>query len=273
MLKLIKDSFGITNKYIILATPLILFSLLSSLYLLFSINGSKIGLAIAAVLFVLMFGAFLSGWLYMTTRCVKNSEDEDINGLIKEFPAGVGEYFLPTLCMVVISFILGLLLFILSMIIGVKAIGDPQIPQTAFSASMNSVGAMKKFAASLTNEQLIKVNLWNLLLFCTMALNYFLVIFYAPAIFMKNKNPFIAFGIALRDLFSRKFFKNILLYIFVSIIYLVLSALVAIFGGNVFMHFVFTLVNFYFIVFAAVLIFNYYYINFIKIGGNVDKTV
>ena len=65
MLSIIKQSFDFTNKYIILATPLILFSLLSSLYILFSIGGNLISLIFAMVLFTLMLGAFLSGWFFM----------------------------------------------------------------------------------------------------------------------------------------------------------------------------------------------------------------
>lgn len=273
MLKLIKESFKITNKYIILATPLILFSLISSLYLLFSAGGTKISLMISAVLFFLMFGAFLSGWLYMTKRCVQSPQDEDVNQLIKEFPAGVGEYFLPTLGLIIISFIVSVLFFIISIFLGIKFIGDPHISQSLLSNSLGSVEAMKKFAMSLTDEQLVKINLWNLLMFSAVSFSYFLIIFYAPAMFMKNKNPFFALGLALKDLFSRKFLKNVLLFIFVSVIYLIFSMLIAILGGNIILHFIFTLANFYFIVFAAVLIFSYYYKNFVQIGGNVDETV
>lgn len=273
MFKLIKESFCLTNKYIVLATPLILFSLISSLYILFSMRGNKIGLIISIILFFLMLGAFLSGWLYMITRCVKNSFAEDANQLIKEFPTGVGEYFLPALGMIATSFLLCLGLFIISILIGVKFIGDPQISQTAVSNSLSSIEAMRKFALSLTDEQLVKINLWNILMFGSMSLSYFLIMFYAPAMFMKNKNPIFAFGHSIKDLFSRKFFKNALLYIFISAVYLILSIFIAIWGENIIMHFIFTLTHFYFVVFAAVLIFNYYYKNFVRIGGNIDETV
>lgn len=65
MLNCIKESFNLTNKYIILATPLILFSLLSSLYILFSLGGNLVSLLIALVLFILMLAAFISGWSFM----------------------------------------------------------------------------------------------------------------------------------------------------------------------------------------------------------------
>ena len=50
----IKKIFNLTNKYIILATPLILFSLLSNLYALFSANGRIINLIFALLLLILM---------------------------------------------------------------------------------------------------------------------------------------------------------------------------------------------------------------------------
>jgi len=49
--------------------------------------------------------------------------------------------------------------------------------------------------------------------------------------------------------------------------------LTTIFGLNVITHFIFTLINFYYMVFIAVLVFNYYYVNFVKIGGKLDERV
>ena len=95
MLNYLKRSFGLTNKYIILATPLILFSLLSSLYILFSFRGDLINMLTALVLFIFMLAAFLSGWAYMLRIAVSAPVKDEPNALIKEFPSGVGEYFLP----------------------------------------------------------------------------------------------------------------------------------------------------------------------------------
>ena len=89
MLNCLKESFKLTNKYIILATPLILFSLLSSLYILFSLGGNLISLIIAFILFTLMLSAFLSGWFFMIRECIKKTDNEDPNALIKFFPEGV----------------------------------------------------------------------------------------------------------------------------------------------------------------------------------------
>ena len=102
----IKNSFNHTNKYIILATPLILFSLLSSLYLAFTAGSGKLlNMLIAIILFFLMFTAFIAGWFNMITVSLKNPDRENVNSLMSEFPAGVGEYMLPMMGFSVVIFI------------------------------------------------------------------------------------------------------------------------------------------------------------------------
>ena len=273
MFDILKDSLGITNKYIVLATPLILFSLLSTLYLIFTSGGTVLGMIFAAVLFFLMLCAFLSGWFYMTAECVKGFEDKESNNLIKLFTAGVGEYFLPVIAFFVISLFIGALFSVISTYIGVKFIGNPNISAQALSSALVSVDAMKNFLMSLSTEQLIKINLWNLLLFLTAGFVYFDIIFYPSALFYKTKNPIKAYWYSQKDLFSRHFIKNVGLYVFLFVLYFILSIFAALSGKNIVLHFIFTLANFYFMVYAAVLVFNYYFSNYMKIGSKVDEVV
>lgn len=273
MLNSLKKSFGLTNKYIILATPLILFSLISSLYILFSLGGNLLSLIIAFSLFVLMLAAFLSGWFYMIKSCVQEPENDDVNALIKEFPAGVGEYFLPILGLVFIIFLLSALMLLGSYIAGMKLIGNIGINSASMSAALQSTVALKSFLMSLSDEQLFRLNAWNLLLFLSMAIEYFLIMFYLPVLFFKSKNPLKALFINFKDLFSRKFFSNVGLYLLFLVSYCMLSLLSTISSINPITHFIFTLVNFYYLVFIAVLLLTYYYYNYIKIGGKFDETV
>ena len=259
MLSYIKDSFQLTNKYIILATPLILFS----------VGGNLLSLLIALILFGLMVGAFLSGWFFMIKTCVSNPEQEDPNGLLKEFPAGVGEYFLPVLGLMINTMVISVLLILVSYFVGMKLIGDIGITPEALTKGMESFTAMKAFLGGLTQEQMFKLNAWNMLLFFTMSVTYFLIMFYSPALFLKEKNPFKAYFASLKDLFSKKFFTNFGLFLILFISYFILSIFTTLFGTNVIMHFVFTLINFYYLVFVAVMVYNYYYKNFVKL----DKTI
>ncbi len=273
MINYLKNSFRITNKYIILATPLILFSLLSSLYILFSLRGNLINLLIAFVLFTLMLTAFIAGWSYMLKRCVSNPETEDPNFLIREFPAGVGEYFLPVLGLLFNVLVLSVIFYAVSYVAGMKLIGDVGISAGAFSKAMESMDALRTFLTSLSKEQIIKLNAWNFLILFAMGIEYFLLLFHLPALSFKSKNPFKAFWLALKDLFSKQFFKNIVLYLLLFFSYAILSILSSIFGLNVITHFIFTLINFYYLVYIAVLVYGYYYANFVQIGGKFDERV
>jgi hypothetical protein len=273
MLGILKESVHITNKYIILATPLILFSLLSTIYLVLSAGGTNLGIFISVILYFLMFAAFLSGWFFMVVKSVKNTEEDEPNGLIKCFTEGVGEYFLSSVVCILISLFVGTILFVFSTYIGYKLIGNPNVSAQALSSAIVSVDAMKSFLLSLSSEQLMKINLWNLLLFATISFVYFDILFYPAALFFKTKNPIKAFLYSQKDLFSRHFFKNAALYIFLFVLYFIISILAVLGGKNIVMHFLFTLVNFYFMVYAAVLVFNYYYSHYMKIGSKIDEVI
>ena len=273
MLDTIQDSFYLANKYIILATPLILFSLISSLYIIFSANGNSLSLLFALLLFFLMFGAFLSGWLFMVKKCIENRE-HDANSLIAEFPAGVGEYFLPACGMIVLSLIFSFILIGISYFAGIKLIGDmSETFQTIMNISSTSADAMKSYIMSLSADTLIKINEWNLLILFTAIVTYLMLMFYSPALLFKTKNPFRALFIGFKDLLCRKFWKNLLLFIIVFAIYFAISIIGTILGKNIILHFIFTLINFYYLVFAVVFVYNYYYKNFVQIGANVDTRV
>ena len=272
MLDIIKNSFKLTNKYIILATPLILLSLISGLYIIFSSNGNTISLIFAFILFFLMLCAFLSGWLFMIKKCITDDEQEP-GAMISEFPAGVGEYFLPVCGMIVISLIIAFCTMAAAYYIGVKAIGDIKEVLQALSSASSSAEALKSYLSTLSVEELVKLNLWNVLLFCTAILTYFVLMFYSPALFYKTRNPFIALIKAFKDLFCRKFFKNLLAFMFVFVTYFVLSIFSAATPSNIFIHFIFTLINFYYMVFAVVFIYDYYYKNYVQIGANIDTRV
>ena len=272
MLNIIKQSFKLSNKYIVLATPLILFSLLSSLYLLFSSGGRLVSLSFAILLFFLMLSAFLSGWFYMIKRILAD-DDIDPNTLIIEFPSGVGEYFLPVNGMIIVIFIVTSIIILGFTFAGITLIGDIGIPTAELSKAISSVSEMKSFLLSLSTEQLIKINEWNLLLFFTIMITNFLMMFYAPALIFKSKNPIKAFILSLKDLFSRSFLNSICLFVLIFFIYIFVNVLTGLFDNNLLLHFILTLINFYYIVFSCVTVFNYYYSKFVKIGSNFDESV
>lgn len=270
-----KKIFELTNRYIILGTPLILFSLLSTIYLAVSARGTVIHLLIAIILFGLMTAAFIAGWFNMVKKAVLEPDREDVNSLIKEFTPGVGEYFLPSLGVILNVIVISIIILIIASIIGMKTIGNPNISIEALNTAVQTPESLKVFLTSLSKEQLIKINAWNLLLLGAMAFTYFLEILYLPAMFFKNKNPFIAFFISLKDLFSRKFFTTLGIFILLFVVYSIISILSALFIKSTILHFLITLANFYFVTCASVGVFYYYHNNFIKsqIGQNIDERV
>ena len=273
MIKNIKTAFSMTFKYINLATPLILYFLISGLYILFFTNGNAISLSIAIVLSFLMLSAFLSGWFAMIKSSILKPEKDNMNSISNDFMPGVGEYFLP----VSGAILFALILFIISLLVtygtGIKFIGDVSISVDSFINSLKNTETLKAFLLSLSKEQLIKLNYWNFLILFSNSVFCFVTMFYFPALFFKSKNIFKALIIGLKDLFSYKFLMNTGIFVFVLFTYILISIMTTICSNNIVLHFLFTIINFYYIVFVAVLIGSYYYNNFVKIGSNIDKKV
>ncbi len=268
--------FNLTNKYIVLATPLILYSLFSGIYLAASMgNGKIMNLLFAIILFTLMTGAFIAGWFNMIKIAISEESDKEPNAIIKDFPSGVGEYFLPALGSIFNMLLISILLLVLSFFVGTHYIGDPGVSAEALSKAMQNTTELKAFMTNLNTEQLIKLNNWNMLILGTLTLTYYLFFLYLPALFYKNKNPFIAYFISLKDLFSKYIFKTTGIFLLVFVINIFISVLSSLFGGNVVIHFLITLLNFYFITAVGVGVFYYYHTNFIKpaIGQNVDVKI
>lgn len=275
MIKSFKEVFNITNKYIMLATPLILYSLVSSVYLAASATGRVLNIMIAVFLFFLMTGAFIAGWFNMVKLVVSHPDSREPNTIIKEFASGVGEYFLPSLGLLLNVLLITLLIMYLSFFVGMQTIGDVGISADAFAKAFETTEALKVFLASLTTEQLMKLNQWNVLIMSSLSFSYFLVLLYLPALFYKKKNPFMALFVSLKDLFSKKILKTFGLYFMIFSINAFISILSALFIGNVVMHFIVTLLNFYYITIVSVGVFYYYYKNFVEpqLGQNIDTRI
>jgi len=259
----IKEVFKITNKNIQLATPLILYSLFSSIYLVVATQGRVFNLIFAFSLFLLMTAAFISGWFNMIKICIVNS-NTSIDISFKSFPESVGKYFLSVLGTSAIIMLIYMFFLTLTMYIGLHYIGNPELDTIAFSNSLKTTAEMKSFLAGLSSAQLTKLYLWNILLFSAISVLNFVFILYFPALFFENKNPLKALWISLKNLFSKKFFNTVLVYILIFIAYFIISICSALASSNILIHLIITLLNFYFIVLVSVCIFYYYYQFFIQ---------
>ena len=267
--------FNITNKYIILTTVLILYSLISNIYAVSFAIGNRvniIGLVFAVILLTFMTAAFLSGWLKMVCSAIENKDADNTNSLIKIFPEGVGEYILSVLGSFIVMGLFIVIISFATFYAGNHFIGDPQIDITKFAKIGNNMAEVKTFLATLSPEQINKFAKWNQLILCSIVFSYFALFLYLPAIFYKNKNPFIAFFISIKNLLSRKLLKTLGVFILIFIANTTISVLTALFSSNAIISFIVTLTSFYILTASTVGLFSFYNNNFTdsQFGQNID---
>ena len=233
MLSLFKSSIKVTNDNIVLATPLIVFMWVLSLYLGFSRGSiSSFGLMLLSFTTVIMMtGAFFSGWFFMVKGAIDLSKqlfvlDEDKSkatfNLLKTFPSGIGHYFLSFLGLILISLLIIAISGYLSFYLGMTLIGNLDLDVNQLRNVLASTVDMKTFLDSLTFEQLIKLNNWNLLILGITSLLSFLLMLWIPEIIYKTKNPFMALFKSIVKIFQ-KFWKSVKLFLFMSLLNFVLS--------------------------------------------------
>lgn len=268
MLKLFKDTIKTTNDNIILATPLIIFMWLLSLYLGFSkLSVNSLALVILSfVTVILMTSAFFSGWFYMVKTAISLSKqvfvlDEDrskaVFNLLKTIPSGIGQYFLSFLGLIVISLVIVSAMGFLTFHLGMWLIGNLNLDPAQVKNVLSSAVDMKAFLDSLTFEQLIKLNNWNLLILGVTSLVSFLLMLWIPEIIYKTPNPLMALFKSIKKIFIKPW-KAVKLFIFMSVLNFVLSFISTFSILNPILYFIMMVIYFYFLVYLVVLIFSYY---------------
>lgn len=268
MIKLFKDSFGITYYNIILATPLVLFMVIVSMYLGFSKNTVDTLPEMLLSMFTLwvMFGAFLAAWFFMVKRAVENSKsvyilDEDQArasfNLMKDIPAGIGGYFLPFLGFIVLFVVILILWGGVVYNIGQSVIGGLNLDASQMKEPIASIQELGAFIDRLSPEQLLKLSQWSFLIFLSNAVFSFVLMLWAPEILFSDKNPFTALFKSIKKVFV-KLFNSLKLFIYISCLNFVLSFLNTFAILNPISYFLMMIVYFYFIVYLVVLVFLYY---------------
>lgn len=284
MIKYFGNAFKITNENIILATPLVLFLFLLSIYL--GLAKSAPETLPAAILLLIttlfMLSAFFAGWLFMVKKAIDLSKQEiaveeekakESFGLLKEIPIGIGEYFLSFAGGLLLYCALVVLLAYIGYQIGIHFIGKIGVGLLEIKMALESPVAMKSLIASLSTEQLAKINAWNLLFIGFTAFFSFITMFWGAQIIIKNKNPFISFFQSLKFIF-KNFLSSIILFMYISAINFSVSIINAFSTIHPIVYFIGMIIYFYFVVYVVVLVFLYYDSeNAVKIGANVDEIV
>ncbi len=268
MFKLYREAFKTTNDSIILATPLILFMWVLSAYITYT-KPAMTALLPAILSFittVLMVAAFSAGWFYMVKKAIKLSKQifvlntdrsKATFNLLKTMPSGIGKFFLSFVGMILIGLIIMTLLGVLVFKLGMMLIGSLNLDPAQIKNVMSSANDMKAFLDTLTLEQLLKLNNWNMLLLGTTSIISFLFMLWIPEVIYKTKNPVVALWRACVKIFQKPW-KAFKLFLFISVTNIILSFLSTFAMTNAFVYFIMLVIYFYFIVYVIVLVFSYY---------------
>lgn len=271
-----KKVLDLTNRYIIVATPLLLFLFVLSIYFMaIAANGKVLLILFGFILTFFMLVAFTSGWGAMIKSAVNENSYDEPYKIIKDFTPGVGEYFLPVLGLMALLFLINTIFYTAACFAGMHFIGDTGVAPEMFAKAMANPEALRAFLSSLSVEQLAKLNMWNILILSAISINYYFLMFCFPSLFLEVKNPLKAVYYSIKNLFGKKFLSNIGVYLMIFGFNFIISILSAILANNVILSFVMTLVKFYFICCVVIGVFWYYNKNFVisHLGNSIDTYI
>ncbi len=280
MFKLLKEAFKTANDCIILAIPLVLFMWILSFYFGFSntVVNSPAEFILAFITVLFMTGAFLSGWFYMVKNAIGISHkvfvmDADrakaTMNLFKDIPYGIGQYFLSFVLMSLTFLLIVAITAMLVYLIGDMYIGNVFTPEQ-LSAALSSTQDMKIFLDSLDNDQLIKLNLWNLLIMGTTTILSFIFMLWIPEIIYKTVNPLLALFRAIKKVFVR-FKTSLVVFIYISVLNLIMSFIGTFTLVHPLLYILIMVLYFYFIIYVVILLFLYYESEFCGAEDGEDK--
>ena len=280
MFKLYKEAFKTANDCIILAIPLVLFMWILSFYFGFSntVVNSPAEFILAFITVLFMTGAFLSGWFYMVKNAIGISHkvfvmDADrakaTMNLFKDIPYGIGQYFLSFVLMSLTFLLIVVITAMLVYLIGDMYIGNVFTPEQ-LSAALSSTQDMKIFLDSLDNDQLIKLNLWNLLIMGTTTILSFIFMLWIPEIIYKTVNPLLALFRAIKKVFVR-FKTSLVVFIYISVLNLIMSFIGTFTLVHPLLYILIMVLYFYFIIYVVILLFLYYESEFCGAEDGEDK--
>ena len=281
MIKNIKNSFKILIKNSALMQPIVFFVLFLLFFNMFMgmkvLVNPNMGI-IFIVLSVLIFSAFLSGWLYMIKYAIdnyrvfaKNEADYEEkvrkNNLdtikkvfetdyaemvgrynvdtLKKFFIGVGEYFLPVILFTILCIIISNLLILA----GQKALNISDLTFLTKGLAAQTVQDLPKIS--------IKQTLFLLYIDGITFIFHFLTLFWLPEIFYKSKNVLAALFGSMGFLF-KNFLTSIGLYLFLVFCFFAFMIITFITSFIPFMPLVMFLILLYLFNYSFILIFMTY---------------
>lgn len=276
MFKLYKNAFNITNEGLILIFPLSLFIWILTLYIDYSrvVVDTVPEMILSIITTIFMTSAFCAGWFYLVKKCIhfskknfvfdKDKSQESIR-LIRSIPKGIGLFFLHFAG--ASTLFLGLTLL---MVGAIKGITTPWITEindalVSFELSISSPQEMKDVLDQLPPDKILalfdllfKPALKLIIIVITIPTIFsFLLLLWIPEIIYTHRNPLWALFTSIAKVF-KNFWKSVGIYIYITIIQMLISSLGAMSLINPFANVGAIIIYFYFLVYVVVLIFLYY---------------
>lgn len=276
MFKLFKKTFKTTNESIILATPLVLFMWILSLYISYSkeVVDTLPEIILSAVTMLFMTSAFCSGWFYMVKKSVEFAKKDFILDtdkasealkLIKTMPTGVGKHFLTY-----VGVSLLFLMIALFMAFIIKILSYPYVKSITALLIQSGIPVNSPQEINVILDTLSQDKLYNLFLqILSPSIKLFLIVMIIPTIFSfslmlwmpeiiyRKTNAVLSLFTSIKKVFV-KFRKSVILFIYLTFIQMTISFLGTFSILNPITYMIMMIIYFYFIVYVIVLVFSYY---------------
>ena len=284
MRELFKEAGKITNYNLILVIPLIVFIKILDLYSLYSKSNidSTPKFLVASLTVLVMFGIFCAGWFYMVEGAIKLSKkvfvlDKDraraTLNLFKQFPEGVGKYFLPFVGVYLIFFIIQIVATPIVYFLGVNIIGGldansmQRLQELAINTELSANQGTAAFIDKLSIEQIIFFGKWSLLFIVVTSIVMYLLTLWIPEIICCTPNPLVALWRSIVKLF-KDFFTTVRIYLILWIVGFILLFVNTFAVINPFAFIIMSVVMYYYAVYSIVFIFLYFNKKHV---GNADE--
>lgn len=273
MFKLFRDTFKTTNDCIILAAPLIIFLSILGWYYEYAVDSINTlpKFILACITMFVMFSGFVSAWFYMAKKTISLSKkvfvfDKDramaLGRLATSLPKGIGRLFLPVLGVISTYILIYLLLFTVVGFVVNKFIGTVDFSAIDLNTFMISTEGILEELKLATNEGLLVINCWYILIAIGTVIISFLTLLWIPEIVYNEKNSYIALFNSIKKLFTT-FKSSLLLYLYIALLVVAITLLNTFLMFNPFLYFFVLMLYYYFLVYIVVLLFTYYEQKFI----------
>ena len=268
MIKILKETFAILNKNLWLLFLFMTISYIGLVY--FSVlratahNTTQITIGIVTLLFIVVAGvAGFFHTLRSTVDAEMTNDETPRLELLKSFPKGVSEYFLPAFGIIVIYLIITTLVFSAAMLIGKNLIGTFSFTPEELGKAMGSVEALAEFQKNVSPEDLLKLSKWHLLYLTLSSILTYLLIYWLPETFYKTKNSVLSLWRAVKKVVLNPLI-TLQLLITLVLINIITSVIMALFMPIPVVTCLVYFVYFYGLLYILILTFNFYRNKFVE---------